>query len=127
MTPTYIYAASVVRVIDGDTYILDLDLGFHMHAHIPIRLHGIDCPERSTPEGLLAQQAATSVLALATAIVVQTYRDQQSFARWVADVWVDGYLLADVLRAMGHVKVTKTDLHPTVLKEPSWTSSHRVP
>jgi hypothetical protein len=30
-------------------------------------------------------------------ITLATYKDRQSFARWIADVWVDGRSLADVL------------------------------
>jgi micrococcal nuclease len=42
----YEYKAKVVRVVDGDTLIVDIDLGFCFWArNQTIRLHGIDCPE----------------------------------------------------------------------------------
>jgi micrococcal nuclease len=45
------YKANVVRVIDGDTLIVDIDLGFHIWLKEQvIRLHGIDCPETKSKD-----------------------------------------------------------------------------
>lgn len=41
----YGYRATVRRVVDGDTIDFDVDLGFYMHAHIRVRLLGVDTPE----------------------------------------------------------------------------------
>ncbi len=41
------YPARLVRVIDGDTFVVRLDLGMSVYADHTIRLHGIDAPERS--------------------------------------------------------------------------------
>lgn len=46
-------AADSLRVIDGDTFILR---GTH------IRVWGLDCPERDTPSGVRATQAARTLL-----------------------------------------------------------------
>jgi endonuclease YncB( thermonuclease family) len=97
------YDALLHRVIDGDTYVLNVDLGFNVWCRVTVRLRDLDCPEVNTPEGLRALQAATFELAKGN-VSIQSYKGQQSFARWVADVWVDGVLLADTLRAQGHVK-----------------------
>jgi len=44
--PRYVYAAEVVRVYDGDTIYMDIDLGFRMWLREePLRLWGIDTPE----------------------------------------------------------------------------------
>ena len=40
------YRAKVVRVVDGDTVDLDVDLGFYMTTRIRARLLGVDTPER---------------------------------------------------------------------------------
>jgi hypothetical protein len=37
-------------------------------------------------------------------LIVRSYKDARSFARWVCDVWVDDEPLADLLRAAGHEK-----------------------
>ena len=100
-TPAYVYAARLLRVVDADTFVIDLDLGLRVHAHATIRLRGIDTPERSTDAG---RSAAAFVTARLTGepLIVQTYKDQQSFARWIADVWVGGIHVAELLRAAGH-------------------------
>lgn len=41
----YEYRAKATRVIDGDTFEADIDLGFHVHVHATLRLDGIDAPE----------------------------------------------------------------------------------
>ena len=41
----YIYAADVVRIIDGDSIVLKADLGFDVWINKSFRLNGIDTPE----------------------------------------------------------------------------------
>lgn len=54
----YHYAANLVRVIDGDTIVADVDLGMRVWLRdVRLRLLGIDCPEIGTPAGVLAAQA----------------------------------------------------------------------
>ena len=45
------YSAEVVSVHDGDTLTLDVDLGFSIHAHHPLRLAGVNAPELATQAG----------------------------------------------------------------------------
>lgn len=42
----YRYLARVVRVIDGDTVVLDVDLGFHVTLRERFRLARVDAPEQ---------------------------------------------------------------------------------
>lgn len=85
--PNYVYRAYAVRVIDGDTYVLDLDLGFHVFTKQHIRLHGVSCPELREPGGQDARIAVDALL-MGRAMMLQTYMDRQTFARWLADCWV---------------------------------------
>jgi micrococcal nuclease len=101
--PVYIYRAECVRVVDGDTLVLRVDLGLRCSVEIEARLHGIDAPELRTPEGKQAKVFVERLLP-GLPLVVQTFKDQRSFARWVCDVFVGGELLADVLRRAGHEK-----------------------
>jgi micrococcal nuclease len=103
MGPVYQYRATMSRVVDGDTYELDIDLGFRVHTIIPVRLHGIDVFERNTPQGIEATAFAHKLLTGRPLIVV-SYKDAQSFARWVADVYVDDIHVADRLRVAGFEK-----------------------
>jgi len=42
----YDYRCKIVRVIDGDSILVDIDLGFGLWIHgESIRLFGVDCPE----------------------------------------------------------------------------------
>ena len=108
MIPVYRYRAKVNRVIDGDTYVLDVDLGFRCTLTISIRVHDYDAPElhgADAARGLLAKDAAASLLSQGP-IVIESYKDARSFERWVADVYVGGELIATQLTAAGHVKAT---------------------
>lgn len=49
MEPSYQYEAVVVRWVDGDTVILDVDLGFKVRHEAAFRLTGVDTPERGRP------------------------------------------------------------------------------
>jgi len=87
----------VDRVIDGDTFVLFIDHGFHAWSKQPIRLRNYSAPELREPGGVEAKERVTGIFAMATVIVIESYKDQQSFARWVADVYVDGVSLAERL------------------------------
>jgi hypothetical protein len=80
------------RVVDGDTYVLDIDTGFNVHHFATIRLRGWSCPEMNTPAGINAAGFVATVL-VDRPLIVETYKDTQSFARWIADVYVGGSYL----------------------------------
>lgn len=58
----YSYAARIQRIIDGDTVVLDIDLGFKIHHEVTARLDGIDAPELRTAEGKLAKIALAGMV-----------------------------------------------------------------
>lgn len=101
----------VREVHDGDTYRLLLDQGCGDARELWVRLHGLDTWELREPLGPAAKSAAEQALRQAQSIVVQTFKtrggeDVTSFIRYVADVWVDGTPLVDILRAGGFEKTT---------------------
>jgi endonuclease YncB( thermonuclease family) len=106
--PAYRYRAEVLDVHDGDTYRLRVDLGFRCAVTIQCRLHGVDCPELNTPEGKEARHFAMNWLMpyypeAPGLVVIESYKDQRSFERWVCQVWLrDGRSVGDVLVAAGH-------------------------
>jgi Kyanoviridae endonuclease len=106
VTPAYRYRATVDRVIDGDTYIMRLDLGFRASVAVTIRVRGINTPEMTGAneklQGYSARDAAQRLLNGAHTIVVETYKDQQSFSRWVGDVYIDGESIAERLISDGY-------------------------
>ena len=42
------YYCKVLRVIDGDSFEVSIDLGFFTHKRVSVRLYGIDTPETRT-------------------------------------------------------------------------------
>ena len=47
----YTYRLKSVKVIDGDTLDVVVDLGFHVSIALRIRLAGVNCPEKKTEAG----------------------------------------------------------------------------
>jgi micrococcal nuclease len=68
----YIYKAELIRVVDGDTVDLVIDLGFDTFRHERFRLYGIDAPEMNTQAGKVAKKWLWDALQPLEAIYVQT-------------------------------------------------------
>jgi micrococcal nuclease len=68
----YIYKAELIRVVDGDTVELMIDLGFDTSRKERFRLYGIDAPEMNTAKGKEAKAWLIGVLGPYGAIYVQT-------------------------------------------------------
>lgn len=92
----YTYAARCLRVIDGDTIDVVIDLGFHLTASLRLRLYGIDTPELISKDPVMRQLAldakahVTACLPLGLAgfpLRIDTKRDPDVFGRWLANVW----------------------------------------
>lgn len=87
----YEYDAELVKVVDGDTVDLNLDLGFYMRASLRFRIVGMDTPELrgGTPETKAAAKVARDYvydkLSKASRITVRTSK-ADSFGRWLADL-----------------------------------------
>lgn len=64
----YTYNASLIRVIDGDTIEVMVDLGFYTWKEVTVRLYGINTPETRTKDleekerGLAAKKRLTELL-----------------------------------------------------------------
>ena len=83
--------------LDGDTVVLDLDLGFYQwRIGRSYRLARINAPELSTPEGVAARAALTERLAAASAFLVVTAK-ADSFDRWIVELYADGVSVSDWL------------------------------
>jgi micrococcal nuclease len=110
----FIYRATLNRVIDGDTIVLDVDLGFDQHyKNLPVRLLGVDTPEinrAATKEaGLAAKSAVIGYVAEGT-LIIRTFLappGKDSLRRYLADIQVtrpDGtqFNVSERLLAEGH-------------------------
>ena len=79
----YEYRCKILRVVDGDTVDVDIDLGFGIWMHKErIRLHGIDTPESRTRDleekkyGLLAKQQIESFMPRGSMQTLLTVKDK---------------------------------------------------
>lgn len=82
-----------VRLIDGDTFAYGAER---------IRIRGIDTPEKSESGGFDASQRLDLLLREGPIVVVPEAVDK--YGRVVADVFINGRNVAEVLRSEGHVK-----------------------
>lgn len=102
----YVRRARVTRVIDGDTFIADVDLGYHVWATAPFRLLGLDCPERhgATKEaGEAARLFTVQWLADVNNTVWIRSTKTEKFGRWLAEVHNGrGQSLYTALLTAGH-------------------------
>jgi micrococcal nuclease len=91
----YEYKAIVLKVVDGDTLDVELDLGLHIRHKVRLRLYGINAAERFTVEGKEASRRLAEKIGVATAVTVKTIKDQQEkYGRYLANITLaDGTFL----------------------------------
>ena len=96
----YEYRAEVVKIVDGDTLDLIIDLGFRTYIRDRVRLYGIDTPEtygvqKESVEWLAGMAAKARLQELLESdndgvIKIMTHKDKQGkFGRWLVDIFVD--------------------------------------
>lgn len=100
----YVYAATVVRWVDGDTLDAVVDVGFAATRIERLRLYGVNTPGRAEPGWSAASAAAATLAPVGTAITIRTHHARaETFGRYVAEVWLpDGRDLPAILVATGH-------------------------
>jgi endonuclease YncB( thermonuclease family) len=87
----HLYSAVLQKVVDGDTLLLFVDLGFDTWRSQRVRLRGIDAPEKKTPAGDLAKQFVEEKLRANRHLIVQTFKVDM-YGRYVGDIF---YLLGE--------------------------------
>ena len=92
----YTYKAKIVRIVDGDTLDLHIDLGFDVWTKQRVRVMGIDTPEsrtRDLREKVFGKLATARVHELAPVDSIQTIETaidkKGKFGRVLADVWIE--------------------------------------
>lgn len=103
----YEYRATIVRVIDGDTVVADIDLGLRVWARGQmIRLAGINAPEmtgESKEDGEHAKEFLELVI-LNKTLVVRTQKDQtEKYGRWLGTIVLpEGDTVNQLMIEAGH-------------------------
>lgn len=99
------YYATLVRVVDGDTVDLDVDLGFHIKIRERFRLTGIDAPE---PRGATRVEGRAATAALKRLLegrqITVTSEKQGSFRRWLGSLMADDIDVSAWLVGQGHAE-----------------------
>jgi micrococcal nuclease len=118
----YIYKAELIRVVDGDTVDLVIDLGFDTQRKERFRLYGIDAPEMNTAAGKEAKAWLIGILGPYGAIYVQTIQlstkaKRDKYGRFLA-VLYDDLGDIDANRAM------KTPVSPASINAKMITEGH---
>lgn len=119
----YTYKATVINVVDGDTFDLDIDLGFHIHIHERVRLLDVDTPEkRGAAEkhyGQIVTDYATSQF-LNKSVNICSKKEivpkTDSFGRWLVDIFIDGQSIANIYSDLGVNKLKSNYSESNVLK-----------
>jgi len=105
----YEYRAKLLKVIDGDTVDLDIDLGFDVHLNpMRFRLAGINAPEKNAKNALeraaaLAATTALEAMLKDAPLVVKTEKDsQEKYGRYLANIWVRTICVNVEMIRLGH-------------------------
>jgi micrococcal nuclease len=90
----YIYKAELIRVVDGDTVELMIDLGFSQFTRQTMRLYGVDAPEIRTKEGKAAKAWLEDAIRPPEPIYVQTIQlstktKRDKYGRFLAVLYDD--------------------------------------
>ena len=90
----YEYKCKILRIVDGDTVDIDIDLGFGVWMHKErVRMYGIDTPESRTRDleekkyGLAAKAFLTEMLD-DSHLILKTHKDERGkFGRILGEIW----------------------------------------
>jgi endonuclease YncB( thermonuclease family) len=82
----FTYAATLRRVVDGDTLVVALTITPEIFIEQTLRLRGIDCPEMPTPAGRAAPRFVEALIGNDDALTINTTKPDK-FDRYLADVF----------------------------------------
>lgn len=112
MADLFWYRAAPIRVIDGDTLIVEIDLGLRVRAEHSIRILDLDTPELFSGEDREAGARAKAALAAWVMdaadggrwpLLIHTKKDSQTFNRYLADVYnTIGESAAEHMHSLGY-------------------------
>jgi len=109
----YEYKCKVVKVVDGDTVDVDIDLGFGVWLRDErVRIMGIDTPESRTRDkvekifGLAAKKRLKELLKNGVVLKTQVNKDGEDmkgkFGRILGDFMVGDEMVTDIMIQEGH-------------------------
>jgi micrococcal nuclease len=102
------YNVELVRVVDGDTVVLNIDHGCNIWQRKKhCRLLGINAPERNTPEGRQAK-SFLEILLDSDDLTIKTMKDHSGkYGRLLVTLYKGGRNINQHLVNAGHAEVMK--------------------
>ena len=92
LTNMYEYRAKVIKVYDGDTITVLIDLGFGVTFKEKVRLYGINTPEirgKERPDGLISRDRLRERI-LDKDVIIKTLKDKKGkYGRYIAEVYLE--------------------------------------
>jgi hypothetical protein len=82
----YTYKAYLERVIDADTLLVTIDLGFSVSVKQRLRLRGLDAPELNTPSGIASKKFVEASLKDCKFLILKTH-GKDKYDRYLVDVF----------------------------------------
>jgi len=82
----------VLRVVDGDTIYLEVDLGFDIKLDIKVRLLDLNAPEirgEERDQGIIYKQALKALIDSSDTLTVST-AERGKYGRWIGIVYYNG-------------------------------------
>ncbi len=111
--PSYIYKAKILEVIDGDTILVNIDLGFQCHKEQRIRLAEIQAPELITKAGKTSFHHLRNKLANIEEIIIQT-KKIDIYGRYLGHIFYDK---SEELKSIDQTFQTGTYLNQELLDD----------
>lgn len=94
----YEYKAVVLKIVDGDTVDVEIDLGLDVKIKTRLRLYGINAPERFTEEGKKVIERLESLIPAGTEIFVKTIKDKkEKYGRYLGIIYAGDLCINDLL------------------------------
>jgi micrococcal nuclease len=118
----YEYSCKIVKVVDGDTTDVDIDLGFGVWMKKQrIRFYGIDTPESRTRDleekkyGLMAKEMVLAHLPIGSTQILRTHKDGvgkygRILGSFVVDDTTLNQMLIDTHNAVAYFGQSKEDI-----------------
>ena len=118
----YEYTCKVVKVIDGDTADVDIDLGFGVWMKKQrVRFYGVDTPESRTRDleekkyGLMAKEMVLAHLPIGSTQILRTHKDGvgkygRILGSFVVDDTTLNQMLIDTHNAVAYFGQSKEDI-----------------
>lgn len=100
----YEYAATIARVVDGDTVHAEVDFGCDTYRRMTLRLYGINAPELNTAAGKEAR-AFLAEMVEGRAVTLHTVKDRtEKYGRYLATLFIAGkqQSVNETMVATGH-------------------------